>query len=312
MIRHYTMGALAALLIVSPLLAKPPTEITVEADAPVDATIEGVPAKLMVATGLVDRLTLTPAFVDAHGIKPAPIMGKANLNFWGRREIEGKNRPLDYSVAGVAEKGRAFWFFTDTQPKYDGSIGPWAFPQDWVVVRLIPDDPADQLTEFGYFGDLNNGSVTGFKDATFGTAVTFGVERDLPYPLASAATGAAIAAAYGGTLSGEPWDLSVGFGITRPVRLMTLERPFVLGPFSFTKIAVRTRSTRDAAGNGEAIAEASDGEDVDPQEITVVGLGKKARRPVYSFAIGRQALNQCASITYDKIARKIILRCRAG
>jgi hypothetical protein len=310
MIRQFSTWAVAALLTAFPVLGTPPSEIIVEADAPVDATIENIPAQLMVSTGLVDRLTLTAGFVEKHAIKPAPIMGKANLNFWGRKEIEGRNRPLDYSVAGLPEKGRAFWFLNVPQPKYDGSIGPWAFPQDRVIVRLKPDDPADQSTEFGYFGDLNNGSITGHKEATFSTAVTFGVERDLPYPLASAATGAAIAAAYGGTLSGEPWDLSVGFGITRPVRLMTLERPFVLGPFSFTKIAVRTRSTRDAAGNGDAIAEATDGQDVDPQEITVVGLGKTAKKPVYTLAIGRPTLNQCASITYDKAARRIILRCR--
>lgn len=303
-------GAFA--LTATSLLAAGPNEIIVEADAPITATIEAIPAQLTISTGLVDRLTLNTDFVAEHAIKPAPIMGKANLNFWGRKEVEGKNRPLDYSVAGVPEMGRAFWFLNVPQPKFDGSIGPWAFPHDRVVVRLSADGPADQLNDFPYFGDLNNGSVSSYQEATFGTAVTFGVERDLPYPLASAATGAAIAAAYGGSLSGEAWDQSVGFGITRPVRLMTLERPFIIGPFSFTQIAVRTRSTRDAAGNGDAIAEASDGEDVDPQEITVIGLGKKAKKPVFTLAIGRMALNQCASITFDKLARKIILRCRPG
>jgi hypothetical protein len=313
--QRFVIVGLTSILATSALFAsKPsaPTEIVIDANAPVDAVIESIPAQLMVSTGLVDRLTLNTEFVDKQGIKPAPIAGKANLNFWGRKEIEGKNRPLDYAIKGQKEKGRAFWFLNVPQPKYDGSIGPWAIPYDQVTVQISSPKGTEQSHDFPYFGDLSNGSVTGHKDPSFGTAVTFGVERDLPYPLASAATGAAIAAAYGGTLSGEAWDQPVGFGITRPVRLMTLERPFILGPFAFTKIAVRTRSARDAAGSGEAIAESADPEDVDPQEIIVTGLGKKAKNPAFTFAIGRTTLNQCASITYDKVARKIILRCRAS
>jgi hypothetical protein len=308
------MGYLAAAaLVASPLMAKDapgPTEINVLVDQPIGAVVEGKPARLQITTGLVDRLTLHTNFVAANGIQPAPIAGKANVNFWGRREISGRNRPLDYSIDGVKEKGRAFWFLDVPQPKFDGSVGPWAIPFDRVIVGLSPTSGAEQSFDFPYYGDLNNGSVTLHQDPAFRTSLTFGVERELKYPLASAATGAAIAAAYGGTLSGEEWQEHIAFGVTRPVRLMTLERPFRVGPFAFTQIAVRTRSTRDAAGSGEAIAEAVDAENVDPQEIVVVGLGKKARKPAFTLSIARAALNQCASITFDKAVRKISLSCR--
>jgi hypothetical protein len=270
----------AAVICISAASAKPPSspsEITIDADAPIAALIEGKAAQLQITTGLVDRLTLHTDFVAANGIKPAPIAGKANINFWGRKEIEGKNRPLDYEIADAKEKGRAFWFFDVPQPKYDGSVGPWAIPFDRITVQLTPATGLETAHEFPFFGDLSNGSLSAHKDATFGTAVGFGVDRELKYPLASAATGAAIAAAYGGALSGETWDEPIAFGVTRPVRLMTLERPFVVGPFAFTQIAVRTRSTRDAAGSGEAIAEASDADNVDPQEIIVEALGKKPK-----------------------------------
>jgi hypothetical protein len=159
---------------------------------------------------------------------------------------------------------------------------------------------------------LGNGSLSGHKEDALTTGVSFAVERELKYPLASAATGAAIAAAYGGRLSGETWDEPIAFGVTRPVRLLTLERPFVIGPFAFKQIAVRTRSSRDAAGSGEAIAEAEDQSSLDPQEIIVEALGKKAKKPAFTFAIGRTSLQQCASITFDKAARKISLSCRPG
>ena len=309
--RHISVLSLA-LLLGAPLIAKDamPTETELGVDAPIEAIIEGAPAKLQITTDLVDRLTLTTNFVAANGIKPAPIAGNADINFWGRKEVKGKNRPLDYAIAGRKEKGRAFWFMDVPQPKFDGSVGPWAIPFDRIVMRLSSDIGTEKLFEFPYFGDLNNGSFSAHKEDSFTTAVAFGVERELKFPLASAATGAAIAMVYGGTLSGEPWQQPIAFGISRPVRLMTLERPFVVGPFSFTQIAVRTRSTRDAAGSGEAIAEAVDEDNLDPQEIVVEALGKKAKKPIFSFAIGRSSLNQCASITFDKAVRKISLSCR--
>lgn len=308
------LGFMAA--VVSPLQAedaRPSSVIRIDADLPLTATIEDVPARLQITTGLVDRLTLTTDFVAANGIKPAPIAGKASINFWGRKEIEGRNRPLDYSIGGVAEKGRAFWFVGDVpQPKFNGSIGPWAIPFDRIIVSIAPALGTEADHDMPYFGDLSNGSLSGYREAGFSTAVTFGVERELRYPLASAATGAAIAAAYGGTLSGEVWQEHIAFGVSRPVRLMTLERPFVIGPFSFKQIAVRTRGIRDAAGSGDAIAEAESESDADPNEIVVEALGKQAKKPAFTLAIGRAALGQCASMTFDKLARKIILNCRPG
>ena len=289
-----------------------PAVLEIDINQPIEAHIEGVPARLQVITGLVDRLTLTTDFVAANGIKPAPIAGKANINFWGRKEIEGKNRPLDYTIQGRKKNARAFWFFDVPQPRFDGSIGPWAMPFDSVNIRLSASADDEKTFEFPYFGDLNNGSMSSYQETGFGTAVSFGVERTLDYPVASAATGAAIATAYGGTLSGNVWSEHIAFGVSRPVRLMTLQRPFVIGPFSFSKIAVRTRSTIDAAGNGEVISEAQSEEDLDPNEIIVEALSKKAKKPAFTFAIGRESLNQCSTILFDKVARRIVLRCRTA
>lgn len=286
-----------------------PAAIEINADKPLTAIIDGKPAELQVVSGFVDRLTLHSDFVVKHGIRPAPIMGKADINFYGRREIRGKNRPLDYSIGGAKENGRAFWFADIPQPRFDGSIGPFAIPFDIVAIRLSPSQIGEKVHAMIYFGDVNNGSNAGHVDPTFRTTVNFAVEKRMLYPLASAATGAAIAAAYGGTLSGEPWEEEIAFGIKRPVRLLTLERPFVIGQFAFTKIAVRVRGGLDSGGVGDAIAEASS-DDTDPAEIVVTGTGKKPRQPVFSFDIDRNILGACSTITFDKSAKQIRLSCR--
>lgn len=290
--------------------AAPPHSIEVDADEPLAAVIEGRPAELQFVSGFVDRLTLNVDYVAKHGIRPAAIMGNADVNFFGRREIKGKNRPVGYSIGSSKENARAFWFAEVPQPKYDGAIGPFAMPFDVVTVRMAPLQAGEKIHNMIYFGDANNGSNAGHIDPTFHTAVSFAVEKRMRYPLASAATGAAIAAAYGGTLSGETWDEAIAFGVKRPVRLLTLEKPFVIGQFSFTKIAVRVRGSIDAGGAGEAIAEAPSASDRDPAEIVVIGAGKKPRIPVFSFDIDRNVLDACSTISFDKPAKQIRLSCR--
>lgn len=301
-----------ALFTASALIAEEPTEITIDADQPIMAEVKGNPAQLIIETGSLNRLTLNTEFVAANGIKPAPFFGSASIMLWGAKEIKGKNRPLEYTINGVKEKGRVFWVFDVPQPRFDGTIGPLAVPFDRVIVRLKPLTGSETTYEMPYAGSLNGGSLSYIEEENFATSIQFGIESGRKYPLASAATGAAIAQAYGGELSGELWEEPIIFGITRPVRLMTLERPFVVGPFSFREIAVRTRSVRDRGGSGDIIAEApNDDDDADPSEIVVNGASPNARKPAFTLHIGRSTLNQCASITFDKQAEKIIFQCPA-
>jgi hypothetical protein len=310
MLNKLRLCALMPMVVVMVANKDVPTEIVLDADAAIDATIAGQAAQLQLVTGFVDRLTLNTQYVVKNGIKPAAIMGNADVNFWGRREIKGKNRPLRYTIRGVEEEGRAFWFADVPQPRFDGGVGPFAIPFDVVKVQLSAPRPDELVHSMVYFGDLNNGSNAGHIDPTFKTTVNFSIEKRMRYPLASAATGAAIAAAYGGTLSGDAWEEDIAFGIKRPVRLLTLEKPFVIGVFRFAQIAVRLRSDVDAGGAGEAIAEQPVDDEGDPAEIIVMGKGKKARQPIFTFDIGRDTLDTCSSITFDKAAKQIRLSCR--
>lgn len=310
MLKKLGLCALMPMAVLLAANADAPTEIWIDADAPIDATIAGQSAQLQLVTGFVDRLTLNSQYVLKNGIKPAVIMGNADVSFWGRREIKGKNRPLRYTIRGVVEEGRAFWFADVPQPLLDGSVGPFAIPFSVVNVQLSPPRPDELVHSMFYFGDLTNGSNAGHIDPTFRTTVNFSVEKRTRYPLASAATGAAIAAAYGGTLSGDPWEEEIAFGIKRPMRLLTLEKPFVIGALRFTQIAVRVRGGVDAGGAGDAIAEQAVDDDTDPAEIIVEGKGKKPKQPIFTFDISRDALDACSSITFDKVAKQIRLSCR--
>lgn len=284
-----------------------PDELVAVPGASVAATIEGQPAELRVLSAGPDRLILSAASAARFGLKPAPLFGRANLNVAGRREFNGNNRPVDFTVAGARHKGRAFWFADAPPVGGDGTIGPWALPQQRVTLTFGAPDPAAVRTDFPLLGDISGGSVTGYREASFGLYFAFDLDDAGDYPIASAAAGAAIAKAYGGALSGPSWDVELLFGIKRPVRLLTLDRPFKMGPLSFTRIAVRVRDRIDAAGRGADIKDADQIED--PSEVLVTAKAK-GRPPIFSLTIPRASLAACSKLSFDKAAKRIELWCK--
>lgn len=308
------VGVLSAALLVSgvaPAQTEPPVpgELVAVPGAPVEATIEGKPVALRVLSAGPDRLVLNAASAARLGLKPAVLFGRADLNVAGRREFKGNNRPVDFTVAGARHKGRAFWFADAPPGAGDGTIGPWALPQQRVTLAFGASDPAAVRTDFPLLGDISGGSVTGYREATFGLYFAFDLDDAQQYPIASAAAGAAIAKAYGGALSGPSWDVELLFGIKRPVRLLTLDRPFRIGPLSFSRIAVRVRDRIDAAGRGEDIKDADRIED--PSEVVVTAKAK-GRPPIFSLTIPRASLAACSRLSFDKGAKRIELWCKPG
>ncbi len=301
--------ALAVLATSGPSLADSgqASEIVARPGEAVAATIEGKPVELRIVSAGPDRLVINAASADRLGLKPAMFVGRASLNVAGRREFEGKNRPVDFVVGGVAQKGRALWFPAAPPEPGDGTIGPWGLAQSRVTLVFGADDPSAQRSDFPLFGSASNGSVTGYREESFGLYAAFDLDDSSEYPVASAAAGAAIAKAYGGQLSGPTWDVEILFGIKRPVRLMTLDRPFKFGPLSFTKIAVRVRDRIDAGGRGEEIKDADQIED--PSEVVVTATAK-GRPPIFSLTIPRASMAACSKLSFDKGAKRIELWCK--
>ncbi|MBA3878553.1 MAG: hypothetical protein C0500_02425 [Sphingobium sp.] len=300
-------------LLIGATSAATPAEVPVSSElvtspgTDVAATIEGQLVSLHVLSAGPDRLVINAASADRLGLKPAILVGRANLNVAGRREFEGKNRPVDFTVGGAKQKGRALWFPTAPPVPGDGTIGPWGLPQSRVTLVFGPTEAATQRHDFSLFGSANSGSGTSYREEGFGLYAAFDLDDPGAYPIASAAAGAAIAKAYGGQLGGPSWDVEILFGIKRPVRLMTLARPFKFGPLSFTKIAVRVRDRIDAAGRGEEIRDADRIED--PSEVVVTATAK-GRPPIFSMTIPRAAMPDCSRLTFDKGLKRIELWCK--
>ena len=283
--------------------------MVVPADHPITAQIGGQPVQLQLRTGSIDRLTLNPPVAARLGLKPATIMGKANLNIGGKRVLRGRNTVAKGQLAGAPFKGRVIWFEGAAPLPGDGAVGPMVLPAPKVVVTL--GQVADvKGHNFPLVGDQNSTSHAVVRGEGYAFLMTLGVEQQARLPIASAATGADLAAALGGRLEGAPWQEEILLGVTRPVRRLVLDRPLVVGPWAFREIAVRVRDLVDAsatlAPDQQAIADA----EADPAEIAVVASSGKGRGVARFLSLGRPQLANCARLEINKPARMLSVHCK--
>ena len=121
--------------------------------------------------------------------------------------------------------------------------------------------------------------------------------------LATAGAGVALASANGGRLEGATRTAHIAFGVERPVRLLKLARPLAIGPLTLAALDVRVADYGSAGGIADA-----DAPPPDPDEIVVTAKGKRDRSRD-SLTLGRDQLDRCSSIVFDKPAKQVRLSC---
>lgn len=297
----------AALTICAQPSAAQHRSLTLDLDEPLQVAVEGAMLDIALHTGNINRLTLDPETAARIEANPAPVphYGKGRLRIGSTRILDGRDRPMDLTIEGVPHRARVLWFDGAADGPADGSVGPYAIPFDHIAIRL--EGASAGTHTFPLVGGFNRSAGARFTHDGGEMLVKFAIEETGNYPVASAAAGAAIAAAYGGVATGEVWQEHIAFGIRRPVQLVRLGRPLVIGPFSFDAIAVRTRDRIDGSGAGDKLPEPP--LEWDPSEIIVMMPTHKGPPPVYAFRIPRPVLMRCGMLEYLKQAKEIRLSC---
>jgi hypothetical protein len=300
--------AIAALLMLSahPCAAKN-RSLIVDLDEPLQVDAEGTMLEIALHTGGTNRLTVHPDTAVRLEANRAPIewYGKGRLRIGSTRVLEGTDRVMNLVIAGVPHRARVLWFQDTSGGPDDGSVGPYAIPFDHISVRL--GGTSTDTYAFRLVGGFNRSAGARFTHQGGEMLVQFAVEETGRYPVASAAAGAAIAAAYGGVATGEVWQEHIAFGVYRPVQLVRLGRPLVIGPFSFDAIAVRVRDRVDGSGSGDQLPLPP--REWDPSEMVVIMPTQKGPPPVFSFRIPRPFLTRCSMIEFLKREKEVRLSC---
>jgi hypothetical protein len=217
----------------------------------------------------------------------------------GPVRIRGRTNSAPYTNAGVPRRQRFVWFDRDTVSGADGTISPEDLPYDRVVFRLHPEAAGEVTSTVtlafqrgtGLFMPITNGGQT--------IQVQFSTLQ--PLTLATASTGALLAASLDGSWSGEPRDALIEFGVSRPVRPMRLARPLAFADFALDGLNVRTGDHRGAY---ELPSDAS----ADPDEIVVTGNLSRQRARL-TMTIGLDRLDRCSSLIYERPTRTLTMRC---
>lgn len=273
--------------------------LTLAPDRTLAITVGGKPAMLRVDPGAPSAPIFNAEAAARLGFHPSMIGVQVAI---GPVHVGGRTDLVALDLGSGEFKRRAAWFDAGAYAEgADAVIGPGGLPAATVRFDLRPPRPGERevtlpLVDFGY-GGMGTRLVIGGETV----AVRFSLERDRT--VATASAGAILADAQGGALDAPPETMVIRFGVARPVRHMKLATPLRIGPFALSGLMVRTSDFGSTARIREANAPEGD-----PDEIVVVGA-KKSKKREQRVEVGRDQLDRCSSIMFDKPARTLTFSC---
>lgn len=287
--------AVMALPIASATGAKPKIgTYVVRGDGIVAARLGNIGGRMRITPWAPAVPTLNPDVAARVGLKGGWFGFAVKV---GPVKVTGKSDVTKLDFGGLAIKRRVVWFDRRYDKGADGAVGPGGVPADIVRFDLRAPKPGERTATLPLAQFLFQPTYA--RIDVGGRPLTILFDPEHAQTLATAGAGASIAAAFGGTLTGGTGRAEVAFGIDRPIRTLKLARPMAIGPLSITTLSVRIGDNGSVGGIADA--------DADPDEIVVTAKKKGNRRDV--LIIGRDQLDRCSSIVFDKKAKQIRLTC---
>lgn len=284
--------------------------LVVGPDFNVELRISGQPGRFMMMANGGFHPILNPITAKQLKLVPRPQDRFADL---GPYRLKARKSSLRFEVGGLETENWVFWFDQPVSPRHHGVIGPYSVPQRVVTFQLRP--PASGEKQFTLpLTNVHEDDIDEI-DAGMGTFVKIGgarvfVQWDLTRDgsLATSATVADLAFAYGARYEGESWQEPLSMGLTRPVRRMVLDRPFFVGPVRLGEVVARLNDHGDTGKIADAIADAKAAAEAEADEIVVTGTRPKAEAR-HMLLLGRDTIAHCSSLTFDRSKGEIVLSC---
>jgi hypothetical protein len=268
------------------------------ADPVIEAKIGETTLRLRVDLDRRNTVELNPAAADRLGL---PFEAGAGAMV-GRVKLDERNVVAQVTVAGIIVPLTLSAFDRDCCAATDGAIGPDLLPYD--RVRFVRAAGIAGATERRFPLTRSGEGGLAIASPTPAGEVFVGFSLGYPGTLATAAAGAILAEAYGGRLADGRFEVAPAFGISRPAQRVILSRSVELAGFPVTDLPVRIADFR---GNHALPREAATA-----GEILVEQSGPRAQTAWPAILIGRDRLDRCAEILFDRAPLAITLRCDFG
>lgn len=293
-----------ALFPVSMMAAAAPAEtplqdLVVRSGESIAMTINDQPVRFRVAPDAISVPTLNDDAARRIGLKPSMI---GYVYVIGPERIAFRTDNVRYRAEGAPFKRRTAFSNRNLTSGADGIAGPETFPFGRTIFILRDPRPDDRAITLPLDTEMGR-SQTSVRIDVGGRPIYAAFSLDRPESLVMATGGKWIADAHGGRFDGEVREAPILYGVARPVRSLTLDRPLMLGALEIRDLAVRVSDM----GNAQGIAEGPASEP-DPNEIVVSGDSKR-KVPNQRLYIGTNTIGHCASITYDFKAGTVTLMC---
>ena len=298
------MPRLACLLMATlTAAAPPPSERVIAPDGRETLSVNGIARSVLIDPGAPGIPIITKSYAEAAGMKP----GMIGLGFRvGPVRIDGQSAVAEIRSGSAAPFKRRVAFAEPPYAKgYDGVFGPASLADPVIRFRLREPQPGERIVSLamvgggGMFGDWGSRYVV---IPVEGEAMRVIFAPRNPHSTTNAGGAVRLARAYGGQLSGDPISQEIVFGVSRPIRMMTLQTPVTIGPLALSRLGVRTADS----GSTATIADADT--PGDPDEVVVTGKGKHDPKKDW-LSVGADQLNRCSSIVFDKPAKQVRLSC---
>jgi hypothetical protein len=262
----------------------------------VPALINGIPVRLRVDTGYSD-IVLNPGVAARVGVKPSRFGADLRV---GPIRVNGQSGRALVRLGPAAEQRYIIWFDKDVAADVDGVINIAHLPYAETTLVLGDTRPDDivrsvETTPLGFWSVV-------YRRQIGQQQVEVRLLLDAPRTMLTAAAGAVIGQAHGGSWINQAVPHRIAFDVLRPAREITFASPVPLDLVALDRALVRTSDNRGRH------ALPTDGP-ADPNEIVVTGQTGKSRAH-FTVILGRDQLAGCSSLTYQRATRMLSLRCR--
>lgn len=294
------LAAIAACLWPTMATAAPAApDIVVRAGETVSMMINDQPFRFHIAPDAISVPTLNADAARRAGLKPSMI---GFIYVIGPERIGFRTDNVRYGQGDASFRRRTAFSDRQVVAAADGVAGPEAFPSGRVSFVLRAAQPGDRALVFPLDKAMGR-SQTSVRLDVGGNPIYAAFSLDRAQSLVTATGGRWIADAQGGQFAGEARTAPILYGVSRPVRPLSLQRPLMLGALEIRNLAVRVADMGSARGIAEGASA-----DQDPNEI-VVTADRKRKIPGQRLYIGRDTIGHCASISYDFAAGTVTLMC---
>lgn len=273
-------------------------ELVVDAGASVPIVIDGQRHSMTIDPGIGASRLLNQSTANALNLKGGGIQGVYRI---GPVELIARSTAVSSSLGGTTGKLRFHWFDREVDRGSAGLISPALLPYATVTMRLRPTQLNERLDGIAFrgassFGFSGGAGIIPWQDKE----IRVGLDPARRATLVSASLGAILSTQYGGRFEGQEQIIPIRYGISRPVRLLRLARPFQFAGLRFENVLVR-------GSGGASNQESADSDPTEEQVVVVVGSKGKPR---LTMTIGSDDLRHCSFVRFNNAAAKLEFSCQ--